>query len=74
MVGRVLLPPATTIVNCFVSLPATFAALTVKLDAPAAVGVPQINPFVSNVKPAGRLPLVIDQVIGVDPFAKRYWL
>ena len=35
---------------------------TVKLDVPAVVGVPLIAPNVTfNVRPAGKLPLMIDQ-------------
>ena len=35
---------------------------TVKLLVPVAVGVPEIKPVVEvSVKPAGRLPVVIDQ-------------
>ena len=37
------------------------AALTVKVDKPAAVGVPEIVPDVLNVSPSGRVPLTIDQ-------------
>lgn len=36
--------------------------LIVKLEVPAAVGVPLMRPFETlRVKPAGRLPAVIDQ-------------
>jgi len=38
------------------------ATLAVKLNVPAAVGVPEIRPVVAMVRPAGRLPEVIDQV------------
>jgi hypothetical protein len=37
--------------------------LAVKLEVPPAVGVPEITPVVAaRVRPAGRLPDVIDQV------------
>ena len=75
MVGGIPPPPlpVTTILSCFESFPAAFAALTVKLGAPAAVGVPEINPVLGfKLKPAGRLPLGIDQVIGLAPLESRY--
>jgi hypothetical protein len=54
----------------FVVFPAVFSALTTKLDVPAVVGVPEINPVLEfKFNPAGRVPLVIDQVIGVVPVA-----
>lgn len=34
----------------------------VKVDVPTAVGVPEIVPFAAIDKPAGREPLVMDQV------------
>jgi len=53
-------------------LPAVFEALTVKLNVFATVGVPEINPVVEfKLKPVGRLPLAIDQVIGAVPLALR---
>jgi len=59
-----------TILRSFVALPAAFVALTVKLYAPAFVGVPEITPVVAfKFKPGGRLPEEIDQVIGVVPLA-----
>lgn len=37
--------------------------VTVKLDVPLAVGVPEITPVVgASVNPAGRLPALIDHV------------
>jgi len=51
-----------------VALPAMFAALTVKLNVLATVGVPEINPVDEfKLKPVGRLPLAIVQVIGSEP-------
>jgi hypothetical protein len=52
-----------------------FVALTVKLNAPIAVGVPEITPLaVFKLKPVGNVPLLIDQVIGVVPVALTVWL
>ena len=47
------------------------ATVTVKLDVPLEVGVPETVPVVAaRVKPAGRLPEVIDHVYaGVPPVA-----
>jgi hypothetical protein len=36
--------------------------VAVKLDVPLAVGVPEIAPLADRLRPAGRLPEVIDQV------------
>ena len=61
--------------RAFVELPVVFVALTVKLDVPSVVGVPVIAPeVVFRLKPAGRLPLAIDQDIGVVPVAVNLWL
>lgn len=71
------LPLATyaVIENAFVSLPAEFVALIVKLNVPAVVGVPEITPVVPfMLKPLGKLPLSSDQVIGVVPVALSAWL
>jgi hypothetical protein len=39
------------------------ATVTVKLEVPVPVGVPEIRPvLLAMVSPAGRLPLVIDHV------------
>ena len=54
-------------------LPAMLSAVTVKLAVPAAVGVPEILLSISS-NPAGRLPIVIDHVIGCVPVAARIWL
>jgi len=51
-----------------VLVPAVFVALTVKLNVPVAVGVPEITPALLKLKPLGRLPLSIDQV-GAAPVA-----
>ena len=64
-----------TMLNALVAFPALLAALTVKFDVPAVVGVPDIAPVVPlRLKPAGRLPMVISQDIGVVPVAARVWL
>ena len=61
-----------TILSAFVLLPALFVALTVKLNVPTVVGVPDISPvFGSRDKPGGRLPLSLDQFIGTVPVALR---
>jgi hypothetical protein len=36
--------------------------VAVKLDVPLAVGVPEIAPLTDRLRPAGRLPEVIDQL------------
>ena len=56
------------------SLPAAFVALTVKLNVPASVGVPETTPPPLKPKPPGKLPLAIDHVIGVVPYALSVWL
>ena len=58
----------------FSSFPAALLALTVKLKLPAAVGVPEITPFVDSSNPLGKLPPCNDHVIGVSPVAARVWL
>jgi hypothetical protein len=63
-----------SIENCFVSFPALLEALTVNVKFPPAVGVPVIAPFEARVKPVGRLPLIVVQVIGCIPAAARAWL
>jgi hypothetical protein len=58
-----------------VSLPALFAALTVKLAVPSAAGAPDITPVDPfRLNPAGRVPPAIDHVIGAVPLAVRVWL
>ena len=65
----------TTIFRFTVVFPAVFVALTVKFDVPIAVGVPVIAPLVAfKLKPAGSVPLLIAQVIGVVPVAESLWL
>ena len=55
--------------------PAEFVALTEKLNVPIVVDVPEMTPVVSfKLRPAGSLPLEIDQVIGVEPVAVSVWL
>ena len=51
----------------FVSLPALFSAFTVKLNVPAAVGVPDMFPSPDSVSPVGRLPLSRLQVVSYTP-------
>ena len=53
-------------------------AVTVKLTWPTDVplGVPEITPVAAfNVRPAGRLPVVTDQVMGaIPPVDCKVWL
>ena len=63
-----------TIESGFVSLPSALVALTVKLDVPAVVGVPEITPAVERVKPPGNVPVSTLHVIGVSPVAASVWL
>jgi len=61
--------------RAFTTFPAEFVALTVKENVPIAVGVPEITPVPSfRLKPAGRVPVAIDHVIGVVPVAASVWL
>ena len=61
--------------KAFVAFPAEFVALTVKLNVPSAVGVPDITPVVTfKLKPAGNVRAEISHVIGVDPVAASVWL
>jgi len=65
------------IVRDFKPFPAELVALTVKVNVfnPAAVGVPDISPVAAfRLKPVGRLPAAIDQVMGVVPVAASVWL
>ena len=59
-----------TMLNALVVEPPALSALTVKLNVPATVGVPDITPVVPfKLKPVGRPPPFIDQDIGVVPVA-----
>ena len=59
-----------TMLSALVSFPAVFIAMTVKLNVPAANGVPVIAPVdVFKLKPPGRSPTTIIQVIGAVPVA-----
>jgi hypothetical protein len=61
---------STIILKVLVVLPTEFAALTEKLYVPANDGVPDNTPVLPfKLKPLGRLPAEINQVIGVDPLA-----
>jgi hypothetical protein len=60
----------TVILKTLVAVPAGLAeslTLTVKLKVPVAVGVPEIAPVLVKLRPAGKEPLVIDQLYGVVP-------
>ena len=39
----------------------------VTVDEPAVVGVPDTSPAADNVRPAGKLPLVTENVYGAVP-------
>lgn len=57
------------ILNSFVASGDTpLDAVTVKVEVPVAVGVPEITPAF-KLKPAGRLPAVTDHVMGTSPVA-----
>jgi len=61
--------------NSFVTFPAEFVALIVKLNVPAVVEVPVIAPVVSfKLKPVGSAPPATAHVIGVVPVARSIWL
>ena len=60
---------AITMDNDLVLLPQLFDACTVKLNVPAALGTPDINPAPDNVNPVGKLPLLTVHVMGVVPVA-----
>lgn len=66
---RVYVAGTMSMLSCFVSLPAAFSALTIKLNVPVAVGVPLIKPVDAfKDRPIGREPLDIDHVV-VDSVA-----
>ena len=59
---------ATVMVMVLVKLPAMFVARTLKLNLPAAVGVPVIVPVLLFIlSPGGKLEADIDHVMGVVP-------
>ena len=61
-----------TILRTFELFPTELVALTVKTNVPVVVGLPEISPVAEfKSKPAGNLPMEIDQVIGVVPVAAR---
>lgn len=47
--------------------PLLSVTLTLKVDVPAVVGVPLMMPAVLRDKPAGKLPLLSDQLYGAVP-------
>ena len=62
-----------TMIKSNVALAMVFAALIVNLNVPSTIGVPEITPVDAfKLKPVGRLPLIIDQVIGVIPFTLSF--
>ena len=65
----------TTILRSPLVLPAAFVALIVNLNVPIAVGIPVITPVVSlKIRPAGSVPLAIDQFIGIVPVTLSLWM
>ena len=55
--------------------PAALVALTVNVNVPAFVGVPEITPLeLLSDKPVGSVPLTLDQVRGVVPLAAKFAL
>ena len=61
-------PAATVMLVAWVALwPLASVTLTVKLKVPVAVGVPLRVPAGLRLMPAGRLPLLTDQVYGAGP-------
>ena len=62
------------IVSGFVLLPVLLVAITVKVNVPAVVGVPEITPVAERFNPVGRVPFVCDQFIVAVPVAVRVWL
>ena len=61
-----------TMLSALVAFPALLVALTVKLEVPTSVGVPDIVPvFTFKLKPAGRLLIVMAHIIGTVPVAVR---
>ena len=65
---------STVTANAFVAVPPPVTC-TVKLDVPAALGVPLKTPAEDSVNPAGSVPEVTDQLYGgVPPVAASVWL
>ena len=65
----------TRMLRSHVAFPSEFSAMTLKLYEPVSVGIPVIAPVVAfKIMPTGSEPLLIDQVIGVDPVAVSLWL
>jgi hypothetical protein len=46
-------------------VPSPFVAVTLKLNVPAAVGVPEITPLLLRVSPPGNAPLDTAQRVGL---------
>ena len=58
---------AMVIPNDCGELPAKFLTVTTKIEVPAVVGVPLINPAEFRERPRGRLPLESDHCQGAAP-------
>lgn len=61
----------TRMVKSFADEPAEFVAWAVKENAPDVVGVPEMLPAESRVRPAGSEPERRVHVMGVEPIAER---
>src|SRR5262245_27202584 len=69
LLGQMVVVTALTVtLRAFVTVWAPAVTWTVKLDVPAAVGVPEIRPeFGVRLRPAGNDPFTIDHVYGGVP-------
>ena len=65
MMGKVMV-----MLVAWLARPAMLVARRVKVEVPAMVGMPVMAPVMGlMLKPSGRLPVKIDQVIGAVPVA-----
>jgi hypothetical protein len=72
MTGEPAAAAAMVMESCLVALSALLAALTVNVELPAVVGMPEITPVAAaRVKPAGSEPVSMLQVIGFALVAAR---
>jgi hypothetical protein len=59
MLGR---PTTVNVKGCVAVADNASVTLTVKLDVPLVVGVPEIKPFVARVNPGGKTPEMFVQL------------
>ena len=65
--------PASMVNVAGAETPTMLVATTVNVKLPLSTGIPEIMPvFGSNDRPVGRLPLTINQVMGMEPFAVNW--